>query len=49
MFFAKVFEAFAVFNLFTCLQAYLQPFRDEAGDHKESKDTKVMFIFGLHL
>ncbi|GAA5800563.1 hypothetical protein HPULCUR_005999 [Helicostylum pulchrum] len=35
MFFAVVFEAFAVFNLFTTLQAYLEPFRIEAGDVKE--------------
>ncbi|CAO3695938.1 unnamed protein product [Rhizopus stolonifer] len=28
-FFATCFEAFAVYNLYTCLQAYLQPFRDE--------------------
>lgn len=48
-FFATVFEAFAVFNLFNTLQAYLQPFRVEAGDLKEPKDTKIMFIFKLHL
>lgn len=49
MFFATVFEAFAVYNLYTTLQAYLYPFRVEAGDLKEPKDTKLMFIFDLHL
>lgn len=49
MFFATVFEAFAVFNLFTSLQAYLQPFREEVGDLKEEKDTKIMFVKNLHL
>lgn len=49
MFFAVVFEAFAVFNLFTTLQAYLEPFRIEAGDVKEPVDTKIMFIFKCHL
>ncbi|KAG2197159.1 hypothetical protein INT47_009466 [Mucor saturninus] len=49
MFFAVVFEAFAVFNLFETLQAYLAPFRVEAADMKEPIDTKVMFIFKLHL
>jgi hypothetical protein len=49
MFFATVFESFAVFNLYGTLQAYLEPFRIEAGDLKEPKDTKLMFIFNLHL
>ena len=49
MFFAVVFEAFAVFNLFNTLQAYLEPFRLEVGDLKEPKDTKIMFVFKLHL
>ncbi|KAI8384370.1 organic solute transporter Ostalpha-domain-containing protein [Radiomyces spectabilis] len=49
MFFATVFEAFAVFNLYKCLQAYLQPFRDEAGDVKEPITTKVMYIYKLHV
>lgn len=49
MFFAVIFEAFAVFNLFNTLQAYLSPFRIEAGDMKEPVDTKVMFLFKLHL
>jgi hypothetical protein len=49
MFFATLFEAFAVYNLYTCLQAYLEPFRKEAGDTKEAKDTKIMFMFKCHL
>ncbi|KAI8887409.1 hypothetical protein K501DRAFT_242567 [Backusella circina FSU 941] len=49
MFFATLFEAFAVYNLYTCLQAYLEPFRREAGDVKEAKDTKIMFMFKCHL
>ncbi|RCI03007.1 hypothetical protein CU098_012226, partial [Rhizopus stolonifer] len=48
-FFATVFEAFAVFNLYICLQAYLKPFRQEAGALKEPKDTKIMFVYNLHL
>ncbi|CEP17278.1 hypothetical protein [Parasitella parasitica] len=49
MFFATVFEAFAVFNLYTSLQAYLDPFRKEAGALKEEKDTKILFVKKLHL
>lgn len=49
MFFAVVFEAFAVFNLYTTLQAYLSPFRVEAGDMKEPVDTKIMLLFKYHL
>ncbi|CAO0793234.1 unnamed protein product [Mucor circinelloides] len=49
MFFATMFEAFAVFNLYTSLQAYLEPFRQEAGNLKEEKDTKIMFVKNLHL
>lgn len=49
MFFATMFEAFAVFNLYTSLQAYLEPFRQEAGSLKEEKDTKIMFVKNLHL
>lgn len=49
MFFAVVFEAFAVFNLYASLQAYLQPFRDEVGNIKEAVDTKIMFVYKFHL
>ncbi|KAI9266086.1 organic solute transporter Ostalpha-domain-containing protein [Sporodiniella umbellata] len=48
-FFATCFEAFAVYNLYTCLQAYLQPFRDESEGVKEPRDTKIMFVKKLHL
>ncbi|KAI8357296.1 organic solute transporter Ostalpha-domain-containing protein [Blakeslea trispora] len=48
-FFATLFEAFAVFNLYICLQAYLKPYREEAGTLKEEKDTKIMFVYNLHL
>lgn len=49
MFFATVFEAFAVYNLFLTLQAYLEPFRVEAGNLKEPKDTKIMFVYKYHI
>jgi hypothetical protein len=49
MFFATCFEAFAVYNLYSCLQAYLKPFRKEYDGVKESKDTKIMFVKKLHL
>ncbi|OZJ05058.1 hypothetical protein BZG36_02096 [Bifiguratus adelaidae] len=56
MFFAVFFESFAVYNLYTCLQAYLQPYRNEANGKKEMVDTKVFGIkrvkiaskWGLH-
>ncbi|CAO3648998.1 unnamed protein product [Cunninghamella echinulata] len=41
LFFATIFEAFAVFNLYTCLQDYLLPLRLEAGDKKEPIKSKV--------
>lgn len=49
MFFATLFESFAVYNLYTCLQAYLQPFRDEAGNTKEPITTKVFGLFTIRL
>ncbi|KAI9487330.1 MAG: organic solute transporter Ostalpha-domain-containing protein [Benjaminiella poitrasii] len=49
MFFATLFEAFAVYNLYTSLQAYLEPFRVEAGNIKESRDTNIMFIIKYRL
>ncbi|KAI7900464.1 organic solute transporter Ostalpha-domain-containing protein [Cokeromyces recurvatus] len=49
MFFATVFEAFAVYNLYFSLQAYLKPYRIEAGNLKEAKDIKIMFIIKRHL
>ncbi|KAG2227023.1 hypothetical protein INT45_006430 [Circinella minor] len=49
MFFATLFEALAIYNLFTCLEAYLQPFRDEAEGSKEPIKTKVFGIFTVSL
>ncbi|CAO3690363.1 unnamed protein product [Rhizopus stolonifer] len=49
MFFATCFEAFAVFNLYACLQSYLDPFREELCGMKESKDVKIMFVKKFHL
>ncbi|KAI8884850.1 hypothetical protein K501DRAFT_332401 [Backusella circina FSU 941] len=49
MLFATLFEAFAVFNLYSCLEAYLQPFRDQAPEAKEPCDTKIMFMFKCHI
>ncbi|KAI8147452.1 organic solute transporter Ostalpha-domain-containing protein [Fennellomyces sp. T-0311] len=49
MFFATLFEALAIYNLFQCLEAYLQPFRDEAAGTKEPIRTKVFGIFKVHL
>ncbi|CAO3677157.1 unnamed protein product [Rhizopus stolonifer] len=49
MFFATCFEAFAVFNLYACLQSYLKPFRKEYDGVKESKDTKLLFVKKFHL
>jgi hypothetical protein len=49
MFFAKIFEALAVCNLYTCLKASLVPFRKEAGDTKESVNTRIIFRVKYHL
>ncbi|KAI9491824.1 organic solute transporter Ostalpha-domain-containing protein [Zychaea mexicana] len=49
MFFATLFEALAIYNLYTCLEAYLQPFRDEAGETKEPVHTKVFGLFNVNL
>ncbi|KAI8376087.1 organic solute transporter Ostalpha-domain-containing protein [Radiomyces spectabilis] len=49
MFFATLFEAFAVYNLYACLQAYLKPFREEAGTIKEGVTTKVFMLFKVNL
>ncbi|KAL0092874.1 organic solute transporter Ostalpha-domain-containing protein [Phycomyces blakesleeanus] len=48
-FFATLFESFAVFNLYACLQAYLKPFRDEAGGAKIPLTTKVFSLFTVNL
>ncbi|KAI9305766.1 hypothetical protein BJ944DRAFT_239352 [Cunninghamella echinulata] len=44
LFFATIFEAFAVYNLYTCLQDYLLPLRMKAGDKKESIKIKLRCI-----
>ncbi|KAI9257232.1 organic solute transporter Ostalpha-domain-containing protein [Phascolomyces articulosus] len=49
MFFATLFEALAIYNLFTCLEAYLQPYRDEAEGTKEPVHTKVFGLFNVNL
>ncbi|KAI7864945.1 organic solute transporter Ostalpha-domain-containing protein, partial [Spinellus fusiger] len=48
-FFATLFEAFAVFNLYVGIQAYLAPFREEAALTKVPIDAKVMFLFNIHI
>ncbi|KAI8384633.1 organic solute transporter Ostalpha-domain-containing protein [Radiomyces spectabilis] len=56
MFFASLFESFAVYNLYVCLQAYLQSYRDKYQGQKIPVSTKVFGIyrfklkskFGLH-
>lgn len=49
MFFATLFESFAVYNLYTCLQAYLAPYREEAGSAKIPITTKVFGLFTVNL
>ncbi|CAO3617612.1 unnamed protein product [Cunninghamella echinulata] len=49
MFFATLFEAFAVYNLFACYQSYLQPFRIEAGDIKEEARPTVIPYVKVHI
>ncbi|KAI8071513.1 organic solute transporter Ostalpha-domain-containing protein [Gongronella butleri] len=45
MFFAALFEAFAVYNLYALLQAYLHPFREEAeGVKEEARPTVIPFV-----
>ncbi|KAI9284478.1 organic solute transporter Ostalpha-domain-containing protein [Umbelopsis sp. AD052] len=48
-FFATLFEALAVYNLYICLQALLEPFYKEANGRKEPYATKVMGIWKLNL
>ncbi|KAI8331205.1 organic solute transporter Ostalpha-domain-containing protein [Chlamydoabsidia padenii] len=42
MFFAALFESLAVYNLYTCLQAYLEPYRNEYEGVKEDAHPTVM-------
>ncbi|KAI9314942.1 organic solute transporter Ostalpha-domain-containing protein [Dichotomocladium elegans] len=48
-FFATLFESFAVFNLYICLQAYISPFREEAGDAKVPVRTKVLGLYPIRI
>ncbi|CAO3594255.1 unnamed protein product [Absidia cylindrospora] len=49
MFFAALVEAFAVTNLYLCLQAYLQPYRDEYEGVKEEARPTVMPYIKVHV
>ncbi|KAI9468913.1 MAG: organic solute transporter Ostalpha-domain-containing protein [Benjaminiella poitrasii] len=49
LFFARLFESFAVYNLYMCLQAYLDPFRQRNEGVKESIETKVLGIYNFQL
>ncbi|KAI8077998.1 organic solute transporter Ostalpha-domain-containing protein [Gilbertella persicaria] len=49
LFFARLFESFAVYNLYMCLQSYLQPYRDRNEGVKESISTKVFGLFTFKL
>lgn len=45
LFFARLFESFAVYNLYMCLQSYLQPYRDKYEGVKMPISTKVFGFF----
>lgn len=49
MFFAALFESLAVYNLYTCLQAYLQPYREENEGVKEEARPTVMPFIKVHM
>ncbi|KAI9267829.1 organic solute transporter Ostalpha-domain-containing protein [Sporodiniella umbellata] len=49
LFFARLFESFAVYNLYMCLQAYLQPYRDKNVGVKEEISTKVFGLYNFKL
>ncbi|KAI9498573.1 organic solute transporter Ostalpha-domain-containing protein [Zychaea mexicana] len=49
MFFATLFESFAVYNVYMCLEAYLEPFRQKYAGQKIPITTKVFGIFKIHL
>jgi hypothetical protein len=43
MFFATLFESFAVYNLYALLKSYLEPYRlENASKPKQSVTTKVL-------
>ncbi|KAG2184820.1 hypothetical protein INT43_000733 [Umbelopsis isabellina] len=43
-FFGTLFEALAVYNLYSCLKALLEPYYEESAGHKEECRTKVMGV-----
>ncbi|KAI7861279.1 organic solute transporter Ostalpha-domain-containing protein [Spinellus fusiger] len=49
MFFAKIVESFAVYNLYVCLQAYLAPYRQKNEGAKVESVTKVLGFYKFHL
>jgi hypothetical protein len=49
LFFARLFESFAVYNLYMCFQSYLQPFRERNEGKKVSIETKVFGIYKFKL
>lgn len=49
MFCAKLFESFAVYNLYMCLQSYLKPYRERYAGQKIPITTKVLGILKVHL
>ncbi|KAI8145702.1 organic solute transporter Ostalpha-domain-containing protein [Fennellomyces sp. T-0311] len=49
MFGAKLFESFAVYNVYMCLEAYLEPYRQKYAGQKIPISTKVFGLFKVHL
>ncbi|KAI8640240.1 organic solute transporter Ostalpha-domain-containing protein [Parasitella parasitica] len=49
LFFARLFESFAVYNLYMCLQSYLQPYRLKNQGKKEPSTTKVFGLYNFKL
>ncbi|GAB5588308.1 hypothetical protein Unana1_03208 [Umbelopsis nana] len=48
-FFATLFEALAVYNLYICLQSLLAPYYEEASGRKEPWKGKVMGVFKIRI
>lgn len=49
LFFARLFESFAVYNLYMCLTSYLLPYRERNQGTKETIETKVFGLFKIKL
>ncbi|KAG0168033.1 hypothetical protein DFQ28_004232 [Apophysomyces sp. BC1034] len=49
MFFARLMESFAVYNLYVCLQAYLEPYREQNAGLKVPITTKVLGFYNFKL